>query len=278
MADTDIYETFDYGYDPSIPEEAPLVAVSRPATLLSKASVNPDWLPPVGKQTSPSCFVWSSTYGMATYAAARANKRSASSPSSQASPTYTYIKVLEHHNVASGTCVGGHIAWPLNFLKTNGGTPSMAAASNESNCADTWSAYGTGTIAADPTFQVKDWAMIDITGTGGLDSIRALISQNTPLAYGTWLYTDFPHYNGTPSPYVGNGKPLYNKKTGKRAGHCMLIIGYDDSMGENGALLIQNSFGPEWGCQWNGNGGYIWMDCMTFQTLAQGNAFHITNM
>jgi C1A family cysteine protease len=125
---------------------------------------------------------------------------------------------------------------------------------------------------------VKDWAMIDITGTGGLDSIRTLISQNAPLAYGTRLYTDFPHYNGTPSPYVGNGHPLHNRKTNKMAGHCMLIIGYDDSMGENGALLIQNSFGPEWGCQWNGNGGYIWMDCVTFQKLAQGKAFHITSI
>ncbi|HUA78548.1 MAG TPA: hypothetical protein VMA86_12840, partial [Acetobacteraceae bacterium] len=104
------------------------------------------------------------------------------------------------------------------------------------------------------------------------------IVQNTPLAYGTSLYTDFPGYGRTPDsgiawpiPYVGNGTVLMNGS--KKAGHCMMIIGYDDDMQ---AVLIQNSFGTEWGIQWNGGYGYIWMAYETFRKLAQGAAFVIS--
>ena len=45
-----------------------------------------------------------------------------------------------------------------------------------------------------------------------------------------------------------------------------------------GAVLIQNSFGPTWGSQWNGNGGYIWMAYSTFQTMAEGGGSYITLM
>lgn len=57
-------------------------------------------------------------------------------------------------------------------------------------------------------------------------------------------------------------------------GHCMLIIGYDD---EQQAILIQNSFGEKWGCEWNGRHGYIWMGYELFQYLAQGQAMYITS-
>ena len=66
--------------------------------------------------------------------------------------------------------------------------------------------------------------------------------------------------------YWGNGVLLIGKD-GKPAGHCMLIVGYDDALG---ALRIQNSQGTDWG-----TGGYVWMAYTTFQTLAQGTALYI---
>ncbi len=68
---------------------------------------------------------------------------------------------------------------------------------------------------------------------------------------------------------------LYNKRTGKPAGHCMVIIGYDDSIG---AVLIQNSFGTGWGGTVNGSGGYVWMAYDTFEKTAQGTALYITSI
>ncbi len=76
------------------------------------------------------------------------------------------------------------------------------------------------------------------------------------------VFSDFSSYPG--GTYWGNGDILMSKKTGKPAGHCMLIIGYDDTMQ---ALLIQNSEGTVWGI-----GGRIWMAYSTFQFLLQGQA------
>ena len=56
----------------------------------------------------------------------------------------------------------------------------------------------------------------------------------------------------------------------------MLIIGYNDDCqgpdGSIGAVYIQNSFGAGWGAN-----GYVWMAYSTFQAMAQGIAFYITD-
>jgi hypothetical protein len=269
----DIHTTFDYGYDPDVVEMAPRVTPPRPAATQGPQTVNPAWLPPVGRQTSPCCFVWSSTYGLATFFAAQNGDYTPDSADQQASPTYTYIQIQEQEGIISGACTGGMIGTCLGYLQAHGGTPTMQAAPNQPGCAATWEAYGKGGLAPDPRFAVPGFASVAVTGPDGLDNVRAMILAGVPLAYGTRLYTDFPGYDGTPSPYVGNGVILINKVTGKPAGHCMMIIGFDDTAG---AVLIQNSFGPGWGSQWNGTGGYIWMAYDTFQTLAQGSAAFIT--
>jgi C1A family cysteine protease len=96
----------------------------------------------------------------------------------------------------------------------------------------------------------------------------------------THLYTDFPSYKGDPPTYVGNGQCLYNKRTQKKAGHCMMVIGYDDDrvypdgiagIMLKGAVLIQNSFGTQWGAD-----GLVWMAYTTFQTMAEGSATYIS--
>ena len=107
--------------------------------------------------------------------------------------------------------------------------------------------------------------------------MRKLIWTGTPIVYGTHLYTDFGPYDGTPVPYaVGNG--IYNRKPNgqKKGGHCMLIIGYDDTLGtvpNQGVFLIQNSFGLAWG-----QNGPLWMAYSTFQTMAEGGGSYITLM
>jgi hypothetical protein len=278
MTDADIHETFDYGYDPGIAEDVRLVAPAKPsAAPPPQANVNPEWLPPVGHQTTPSCYVWSSTYGCATFAAAQLNGLDPTQAANQASPIYTYIKVQEiQQNTGQGVCLGGKIVWCFDFLESNGGTASMQAAPVLQGCAPAWSTWGsTTTTPPDGQFQTLAWTGMTLEGSDGLANVRTVISAGTPIVYGTGLYTDFPTYTGTPVPYVGNGQWLYNKKTGKKAGHCMMIIGYDDTIG---AVLIQNSFGPGWGSQWNGNGGYIWMSYATFQATLQGSGLYITQM
>jgi hypothetical protein len=272
-----IYDAFDFGYDPRTSEALRPKPAPSLATPPSTATVNPSFLPPIGKQTMPNCFVWSSAYGAATFWAAQSSNTSPTTSNLQASPDYTYIQVEMADNVVSGTCVGGQITKVLSFLESNNGTPSLQAAPNNQTCAENWTAYGPqgSTIApGSPSFAIPGYLSTTVTGPDGLNNMRAFIASGIPLAYGTYLYTDFPTYNGAITPYIGSGIYLVNKNTGVLAGHCMLIIGYNDDYrgpdGSIGAVYIQNSFGTDWGSD-----GYVWMAYPTFQAMAQGSAFYI---
>jgi len=103
---------------------------------------------------------------------------------------------------------------------------------------------------------VTQWQSVDVKGPRGLDHVRKVIASGLPLVCGTFLYANFPEYNRNkkipaPVPYVGNKKILYQKNDPtKKAVHCMMIIGYDDTLG-GGAVLMQNSFGTDWGTDWS---------------------------
>jgi hypothetical protein len=272
---TSIYDTLDFGYD--TPEDIPFAPLPAPPLAPPPtATVNANWLPPVGKQTTPSCFVWSTVYGLATFQAAKTYNLDPTNTDNQASPIYSYIKIEEGQNVTSGACAGGKLIWCLDFLQANGGTATMTQAPSLDGCAAAWSAWGTPTLDPNAYFKATSWQGVQLTGANGLTNIQNLISQGIPITYGCWLYTEFGQYAGTPRPYVGTGVWATNPRTGGKVGHCMVIIGYDTTMGPNGAILIQNSFGSAWGSTWNGSGGYVWMDCNTFLATAQGGGYYLT--
>ncbi|AGB26929.1 cysteine protease (plasmid) [Mycobacterium sp. JS623] len=266
---SDIYQTFDFGYDPTVEEPITPAVPPRLAELPPAASVNTEWLPPVGKQTVPNCFVWSSVYGATTFWAAQSSGVAPTSPDRQAAPDYTYIQVEMQNDIAAGTCQGGKITDCMGWVEKNDGTASLAAAPNLSACGANWSAYGPGSqpIPPEAIFDLPEVDATELKGPDGLRNLRTVIASGMPLAYGTFLYTDFLSYNGSPDPYVGNGIWLINEKTKQRAGHCMLIIAYDNT---KEAVLIQNSMGTSWGSD-----GFMWMAYSTLQTTAQGLGFYI---
>ena len=262
------------GYDPTIIEPGVELIPSFPGSLPPQATVDPTYLPPVGAQGtaahqgSPgSCAAWASTYGLATFTAAAAAKQAPSDPSRQASPAHIYIQVMKaDHNT---TCKGSQLTSYLNIL-INGGTPNWQTAPYTPDCATLWNAYDPN-AAADANFQIPGHSYVK---TSNLDAIKAVIAGGSALAYGTALNSAFADYDGTPDPLTAPLDKVYGHD-GKLVGHCMLIIGYDDSEDKQ-AFLIQNSFGPGWGGQWNGSGGYVWMGYTLFQYLAQGQAFYVT--
>jgi hypothetical protein len=260
----DLHASADYGYDPTIDEPVELQAPAAVATLPPAAQVDATYLPPVGRQTTPSCTAWASTYGLATFTAAHRGSYSPASATQQASPAYIYIQVLEQ-NGSSSTCTGSAMS-PYFTLLDAGGTATLAAAPEEP-CPLLWKDYGGGqSLPLDAAFDV---GTVRAVASTDLRSIKTILLLGGALAYGTHLYQDFPGYDGSPVPYVGDGKILMNSRTGKPAGHCMLIIGYDDGVGD-GALLIQNSWGTGWGAN-----GQVWMAYDTFTALAQGKVFYV---
>ncbi|WP_025738024.1 C1 family peptidase [Mycobacterium genavense] len=264
-----------YGYDPDAAEPGETEKPRRRGEVPPAASVPQEWLPPVGRQTMPNCFVWASVYGLATFYAARKSRTAPTNPERQAGPDYAYIRYEIANKTAENTCHGGQITKCLDWLRANGGTPSLAAAPNrrtgaKATCQVEWSEYGAQTIPPDPSFRIPEYKLTRITGADGLNNVRTVIASGVPIAFGMSLYTDFPHYRGEPSPYVGNGK-LSRDRNGKKAGHVMLIVGYDDAYtNSTGAVRIQNSWGRRWGEK-----GFVWMAYDTLEKLAQGQGVYV---
>lgn len=264
-----------YGYDPDIAEPGIPETPQRIGRLPSAASVPAQWLPPVGRQTMPNCFVWAAVYGLATFHAARKSNTPPTTPARRAGPDYAYIRYELANRASENSCAGGQIVKCLNWLRDNGGTPSLAAAPNigrrrsASSCEANWTEYGSRIIPPDSMFRIPEHKLTRITGADGLDNLRTVIAKGMPIAFGVYLYSDFPHYRGTPSPYVGNGQWKLDT-AGKRAGHVMLITGYDDDTHGAGAVRIQNSFGKRWG-----QDGFVWMAYDTLQKMSQGNGVYI---
>lgn len=275
-------ETPDYGYDLSSREAGEFTVPPAPLEPPPAATVPLAFLPPVGRQGteqnpgSPgTCAAWSSTYGLATFTAARRSGQAPTNSLQWASPAEIFVKVLQVEQQASNTCAGSRITSYLASL-AKGGTPSLADAPYIPECQTLWTRYGSGSLPPDPAFLIPEYRKVTTTN---LTFIKRVLASGGALAYATALYTDWASYRGDPVPYVGNGVPS-RKRDGSLVGHCMLIIGYDDA---RNAVLIQNSEGSDWGGTVSGappdpsgtDAGYVWMDYATFQHLAQGEAFYV---
>jgi hypothetical protein len=264
----------DLGYDPTIVESGRTIQPIFAGTLPPSATVKPQYLPPPRAQgtsahegSPPTCAAWASTYGLATYTAAAASGQSPFDTTLQASPAHIYCQVMNSYRPNTKGCTGSLLATYLDFLQA-GGTPNWSTAPYDPDCAELWSSYDPN-ATLDPSFQIPGWAMVS---TSNLEAVKAVIANGGVLCYGTALNSGFMTYDGTLSPMNGPFDKVTNPD-GLLVGHCMLIIGYDDTQN---AVLIQNSFGPGWGCQWNGSGGYVWMSYELFQYLSQGQAMYVT--
>lgn len=274
-------DTPDYGYDPTASEEMPLTDPPMASAPPLAATVNLSFLPPVGRQGTTSnpgspgsCAAWASTYGLATFTAAKRGAYSPTNATQWASPASIYVTVLQQDGFASNSCSGSQMTSYFKLL-ASGGTPSLEAAPYTPSCTNLWSDYGGRVLPPDPTFTVTG---IHAIATTNLTGLKQILASNRVLAYGTRLYTQWSAYRGDPVPYVGTGI-IAKQANGKPVGHCMLIIGYDDT---KQAVLIQNSEGSGWGSTVDGNppnaagtdAGYVWMAYTTFTNLAQGTAFY----
>ncbi|MBL9175719.1 MAG: C1 family peptidase [Verrucomicrobiales bacterium] len=275
-------EVSDYGYDPGTSESAELVDTVEGVDPPVRATVVRKYLPPVGRQgtaASPgspgSCAAWASTYGLATFTAAKAGDYSPTGPAQWASPAAIYVHVLKDDRFASNVCHGTQMTSYFSIL-SKGGTATLETAPYTPSCKALWADYGDASPSPDARFTLPP---VKAIATTNLAALKRVIASNRVLTFGTGLFTDWSSYDGTTVPYVGNGI-VAKEKDGSRVGHCMMIVGYDDELQ---AVLIQNSEGSDWGGTFTGappnagrtDAGYVWMAYCTFTALAQGRAFFV---
>jgi C1A family cysteine protease len=84
-----------------------------------------------------------------------------------------------------------------------------------------------------------------------LQNIRVHLAAGYPAMFGFPVYDEFMNL-------PADHKAAFPKQNSKLyGGHAIVAVGYDDNMmigPDKGALLIRNSWGPDWG-----DGGYAWL-------------------
>ncbi len=81
------------------------------------------------------------------------------------------------------------------------------------------------------------------------DVIKSYLADGRAVVFGAKLGDEFFDYTGGVYDYQSYGY------TGQHAYHAMILSGYDDSQGANGAFRIVNSWGSNWG-----DNGKMWID------------------
>jgi len=99
--------------------------------------------------------------------------------------------------------------------------------------------------------KIKGWGEVAHT----LNSVKRMLLNNVPILIGILVYDSFESNTVTQTGLV----PMPNKVSeGVLGGHCLCIVGYDDS---KAAVLVLNSWGSNWGAAHpqTGQRGYCWL-------------------
>jgi len=103
-------------------------------------------------------------------------------------------------------------------------------------------------------YKALKYLRLDSPGVSSKDLLKAIkqyLSNKLPAMFGFPVYDEFMY------PESGGKVPFPSAASNHYGGHAVVAAGYDDDMvvgGEKGALLVRNSWGPNWG-----DNGYCWM-------------------
>lgn len=207
-----------------------------------------DKFPPMGNQGSyGTCVAWAAGYNAKTAINGIENNYGPSqlaSASNQASPKDLFISIADSDKNAD--CKGTGFTQALQAMQDRG-VASLAAVpyTDLGNCSQSNQDPSWAQDAAN--HKIKYWRKID----GSHSAIKKNLSQNVPVVFGARLADNFMAHN---TDDVITSATSYDN-VGMHAYHAMVIAGYDDNKGPNGAYRIINSWGTGWG-----SSGYAWID------------------
>ncbi len=95
---------------------------------------------------------------------------------------------------------------------------------------------------------------LDANEKNKIKSIRKSLARQHPVIVGMFIKKNFYNQFGQ-EMYFADRSPIAEA-------HAMTVVGYDDGRGREGAFLLMNSWGVNWGDQ-----GFIWIEYETFAEL-----------
>ncbi len=202
--------------------------------------------PPVGDQGSyGTCATWAVGYNLKSAIDGIDNNYSTAdltSPANQFSPKDLFWAM--DSNDKAPDCAGSTFAGAFDALQARGvATMQTVPYNNLGDCSSSPQSSWTSEAA---NHKIDNYRKIDID----LNTLKSYIAQKRPIVFGARVGDNFLQWRSgdviTSDTYNYSGQHAY---------HAMVLAGYDDNKGPNGAFKVINSWSDYWG-----NGGYAWVD------------------
>lgn len=210
--------------------------------------------PMVGNQRSQgSCAAWAATYYAYGYLEAKDNgwtdAKAGTNKSHLMSPAWTYNKV--NGGSDHGSWMGENFQIAIEW-----GVASQATHPYNDNDDVGWG--GPEAFREAPLHRAASYQVHSLTGDQAVNQVKEMISQDRPITFAM----NAGYYTFDNGKYIVTAEEY---EAGASLNHAQTVVGYDDSVtedGEVGAFRIVNSWGSGWG-----NGGYYWITYQAFKEI-----------
>lgn len=199
--------------------------------------------PPIGDQGQyGTCVAWAVGYNHKSYMDAKSENRYTYSESEKFSPKYLFWKI---DDLKKGEDCNGTGFEPAYDVLLSSGIANLQTTPYTSlgDCSGSTSSWD----GAAANNKILSYREVDID----VGTLKTYLSQGRALTFGAKLGDNFMAWSAGDDVLYDD---TYNY-AGQHAYHAMILCGYDDNKGSNGAFKVVNSWGTSWG-----NGGYIWID------------------
>lgn len=203
-----------------------------------------DYFPPIGDQGQyGTCVAWACGYNLKSFLEAKANGYTNYSSSDQLFSAKDLFWAIDN-SYKGEDCNGTGFEAALDVIQNRGvATMSVVPYTDLGDCS---SSPESGWTSNANDHKIESYREIDVD----VNTIKGYLADGRAVVFGARLGDEFMNAeNDDVLDYQTYGY------SGQHAYHAMILSGYDDNKGANGAFRVVNSWSEYWG-----DNGYIWVD------------------